>query len=165
MNTGDNLVLTWTSSGNSDWKFHYFWSFQSDLQEPSSGSNSVRSLSVRACSCLILDVCFCVSLKEILGILNVWCHWKNVHCRPLLGHWGCAPNSWDLQFPPRGVLDLASVWVRVLTETVGNRSGLKCDLNCMWRIANSLFSQFSFWKRSLLVFSQPYRICNLWLPS
>lgn len=122
MNTGDNLVLTWTLSENTDWKFHCFWSLQSDLQESSSIPSSVRNLSVCEYSCLILDICFSISLKEVLGILNVWCHWKNAHCRPLLGHWICAPNSWDLQFPPRGALDLASVWVRVLTEMIGNRS-------------------------------------------
>lgn len=125
MNTGDNLFQTWTLSRNSDWKFRYFWSLQLDLQESSSGPNSVRNLSVCEYSCLILDICFSISLKEVLGVLNVWCHWKNMHCRLLLGHWICAPNSLDLQFPRRGVLDLASVWVRVLSEMIGNRSGPK----------------------------------------
>ena len=163
MNTGDNLFQTWTLSRNSDWKFHYFWSLQLDLQESSSGPNSVRNLSVCEYSCLILDICFSISLKEVLGVLNVWCHWKNMHCRPLLGHWICAPNS-DLQFPPRVSLILLLFESGFCLKWLEAEVGLKCDLNCMWRIANSLFSQFSFWKRSLLVFSQPYRTCNLWLP-
>lgn len=49
---------------------------------------------------LLLDTCFSISLNGVMGVLNVWCHWKNVHCRPLLGHQVPVPSSLDLQFPP-----------------------------------------------------------------
>lgn len=126
MNTGDNLIQTWISSRNSVCKFYYFWSLQLDLQGSNSGPNSVRNLSV--CEWLLLNIRHTLQYLAEGGLKYLKCLVsleKNVHCRPLLAHLICAPNSLDLQFPPRGVLDLAAVWDRILTEMIGTRSGPK----------------------------------------
>lgn len=107
-------------SRDSDWKFHYSWGLQLDVQESSSAHKSVRNLIVCDYPYFILDTCFSVSPKDILRISNVWCHWKNLHCMSLLGHQACAPNFFDLSFPPRAVLS-----IRVWTEIIRNRIGPK----------------------------------------
>lgn len=116
----------------------------------------------------------CVSTPVIIRyMLQYLTKWHRGYLKCLVSLKKCAlqaiawPSStcpWLLRFAVSSLVLLLfeSGFGLKLLET---EAGLKCDLNCMWRIADSLFSQFSFWKRSLLVFSQPYRTCNLWLPS
>lgn len=105
-------------SRDSNWKFHYSWGLQLDLQESSSGHNSVRNLSVCDYTCLILDLCFSVSPKDIFSISNVWCHWKTMHSMSVLGHQARAPSSLICHF----LLEL-SFWICVWIEMIRNRIG------------------------------------------